>query len=86
MDVLRTCGLVAMVCAPLLCSEDGIIANWVLGKHDVGSLSHAPRHGGVGTGSVSGSLMGRHGHHGHSHAHPPVAEPMSTSSRPRRGE
>ncbi|GAB7346052.1 hypothetical protein MBLNU457_4817t1 [Dothideomycetes sp. NU457] len=56
------------------------------GKHDVGSLSHAPRHGGVGTGSLSGSLMGRHGHQGHSHAHPPIAEPMSTSSRPRRGE
>ncbi|KAI7459613.1 hypothetical protein KC351_g17619, partial [Hortaea werneckii] len=49
------------------------------GKHDVGSLSHrGGRH------ASFASKMG--GSSSHSHAHPPKAEPMSVSSRPRRGE
>ncbi|KAK5174544.1 uncharacterized protein LTR77_001625 [Saxophila tyrrhenica] len=45
------------------------------GKHDVGSLSR------------TGGRHGRHSHGagGHSHAHP-KAQPLSVSSRPRRGE
>lgn len=53
----------------------------VTGKHDVGSLA---RGGGKHT-SFSSRLGGAHSHT-HSHAHPPKAEPMSVSSRPRRGE
>ncbi|RMY69256.1 hypothetical protein D0864_11155, partial [Hortaea werneckii] len=50
-----------------------------LGKHDVGSLSHrGGRH------ASFASKMG--GSSSHSHSHPPKAEPMSVSSRPRRGE
>ncbi|KAI7205718.1 hypothetical protein D0869_00025 [Hortaea werneckii] len=49
------------------------------GKHDVGSLSHrGGRH------ASFASKMG--GSASHSHSHPPKAEPMSVSSRPRRGE
>ncbi|GAB1727362.1 hypothetical protein NU195Hw_g7803t1 [Hortaea werneckii] len=49
------------------------------GKHDVGSLSHrGGRH------ASFASKMG--GSSSHSHSHPPKAEPMSVSSRPRRGE
>ncbi|KAK6424708.1 hypothetical protein LTR81_002739 [Elasticomyces elasticus] len=49
------------------------------GKHDVGSIS---RHG---KGRHS-SLTSRFGSHSHSHAHPPRAEPIKESQRPRRGE
>ena len=52
-----------------------------VGKHDVGSIPRTGRHASLTSRLSSNS---RHAH-SHSHAHP-RAEPMSVSSRPRRGE
>ncbi|KAK0255167.1 hypothetical protein LTS09_009923 [Friedmanniomyces endolithicus] len=51
------------------------------GKHDVGSIS---RHGKARHSSLTSRFAG--GGHSHAHAHPPRAEPMKESQRPRRGE
>ncbi|KAK0871881.1 hypothetical protein LTS02_001678 [Friedmanniomyces endolithicus] len=50
------------------------------GKHDVGSIS---RHGKARHSSLTSRFAGGHSH---AHAHPPRAEPMKESQRPRRGE
>lgn len=61
---------------------DEPVADESAGKHDVGSLSNrSGRHSSLG--GRFGSHA--HGHHG-SHSHPPRAEPMKDSTRPRRGE